>query len=357
MGANTISITQQTAGISTATLTLGGLTRNSGSTVNFTNTNGTLGTIGSNPQILLLNNNTLTDNILGGGFVVNGGDWASYNPTFGVGGLSTTGFAGYSPDLITSAVTADNISMATTPAANLNNTTIDSLASRASTIAFNAGQGLTLTSGGLLLNANTTLGSAVNNGTLTSGGPELFLYANSGTSVINSQITGSEALVKSGAATTVTLAGTNNYTGGTYVDQGTLTLGATGALGTGGIFLNGGTLVETAGGVIPSQAVNLTGAGVLTLAGANSLTSLTFNNTRWHDGTEHHDDRRRDDADCRSHHRLLQQRGHHVGHHRWNDRSGQRRLADDHGESHLRQRRESRSAAAGSQHCRCHSGR
>lgn len=278
MGASTISITQQTSGISTATLTLSGLTRNTGSTVNFTNTNGTLGTIGSNPQILLLNNNSLTDNILGGGFVVNGSDWASYNSSFGVGGLSTTGYAGYSPDLITSAVAADNISMSTTPAANLNNTTINSLrVTGTSAVTFNSGQGLTLTSGGLLINGSLTLGNAANNGTLTSGGPELFLYVNAGTDVINSVITGSNAVVKSGG-TALTLAGTNTYTGGTYVDQSTLTLAATGTLGTGGIFLNGGTLVQTSGGIIPSQAVSLTGAGVLTLAGANTLTSLTFNN-------------------------------------------------------------------------------
>jgi len=84
--------------------------------------------------------------------------------------------------------------------------------------------------------------------------------------------------VKSGAGTTVTLAGTNTYTGGTFVDQGTLTLGATGQLGTGGIFINGGTLVQTALGVIPSQAVSVAGAGVLTLAGNNTITSLSFNN-------------------------------------------------------------------------------
>src|SRR5205085_642114 len=119
-GANTINVTQQTTGVSTAALTLASLTRASGSTINFTNTGGT-------------------------------------------------------------------------------------------PINFNAGQTLTLASGGLLVNANLTMGSAVNNGSLTSGGNELFLYVNSGTSTINSAITGTGmALVKSGVGG-ITLAGTNTY--------------------------------------------------------------------------------------------------------------------------------------------------
>ena len=59
----------------------------------------TLGTIGTNPEIFVTSSPSLTGNLIGGGFVVNGADWASYNPTYGVGALSTTGFAGYSlPD-------------------------------------------------------------------------------------------------------------------------------------------------------------------------------------------------------------------------------------------------------------------
>lgn len=309
-GANVVNSTVQTTGVASAALTLGGLTRKLGATVNFTNTGGTLGTMGTDPTIFITGMSNTTANgagsILGGGFVVNGGDFAAYNTTFGVGALNTVGYAGYSPDLITSAVSTDNILMPTTPAASLNNTTINSLkVSGTSTVTFNAGQGLTLNTGGLLTTATTVIGNVINNGTLTSGGPELFAYTG-GTTTINSVITGgSVSLVKSGSGA-LTLDGTNTYGGGTYVDQGTLTLanagsttnfgagggsGGTGltTLGTGGITLDGGTLTQTAGAVIPSQAVTILGSGVLTLnanlaptgsvttAGSNTISVINSN--------------------------------------------------------------------------------
>jgi len=159
-GANGFSITQQTTGVSSAALTLASLTRAPGSTVNFANTNGTLGLIGSNPNILITANPTLINSIMGGGFTVNGTDFASYNPTFGVGALGAAGFAGYSPLLINNAGATDNVSIGASTGVNLNNQTLNSLRVTGTTaINFNAGQTLTLTSGGLLLNANLTLGS------------------------------------------------------------------------------------------------------------------------------------------------------------------------------------------------------
>ena len=55
-------------------------------------------------------------------------------------------------------------------------------------------------------------------------------------------------------------------------------LGATGRLGTGGIDFDGTTFVQLAGGVIPSQAATVRGSTSVTLAGANTLTTLTFDN-------------------------------------------------------------------------------
>lgn len=278
-GANTISVTNGAAGVSTAQLTLTSLVRSTGATVNFANSGGTLGTIGSNPLILIPGTVT-SNNIIGGGFTVNGTDFASYNNTYGVGALGTTGFAGYSPFLINNAAVTDNVSMAASTGVNLNNQTINSLRITGVTaINFNAGQTLILSSGGLLVNSNLTMGSAVNQGNLTSGGTELFLYVNSGTSTINSAITGSGvALVKSGAGA-ITIAGTNSYTGGTYLDQGTLTLASSGTLGTGGIFHNGGTLTQTAGGVIPTQAVTISGNAAMNISANLAITGTTTLNS------------------------------------------------------------------------------
>jgi autotransporter-associated beta strand protein len=302
-GANTINSTVQTTGVASAALTLTSLTRDLGATVNFTNTNGTLGTIGTNPTILI---SSITQNtpaagagsILGGGDIVNGSDFAAYNVTYGVGALGTAGYAGYSPDFITSASSGDNILLSTNPGASLGATSINSLKiNGASTLTFTSGGGLNLASGGLLTATSSTviIGNVANNGTLTTSGPELFLYnGGSGTTTVNSTITGNTVgLVKSGSGT-VNLGGTNTYKGGTYVDQGTLTLlnagsttsygsfgatasGGTGltTLGTGGIFIEGGTLTQNAGAVIPTQGVTISGNGVLNLNVLNNVTSTS----------------------------------------------------------------------------------
>lgn len=119
----------------------------------------------------------------------------------------------------------------------------------------------------------------MNVGSLTTTGPELFIYTQgTGPQVINSAITGAGVtLVKSGA-NALTLAGTNTYGGGTVVNQGTLTVGATGTLPGNGLTLSGGALVQAAGGVITPQLATLNGGSTLTLAGINTLSGLVFNN-------------------------------------------------------------------------------
>ena len=71
----------------------------SGGVVNFTNSGGTLGLIGNNPQIQISSAPSLVNNIIGGWAIVNGTDFASYLPTLGVGALGTAGFAGYDATL------------------------------------------------------------------------------------------------------------------------------------------------------------------------------------------------------------------------------------------------------------------
>ncbi len=309
---NTVQTTVQTSGTAAAALTLTSLTRTPGSTINFTNPNGVLGTIGTNPTIFISGQSATTasgpGSLLGGGLTVNGNDFAAYNPTYGVGALGTTGFAGYSPLLLNNAASTDNVSMGTGTGVAIGTMTVNSLrATGTVNVVQTAGTTLTVSSGGLMagggaltigaLPFGVTTGTATNQGNLTTTGSELFLLGGS-TLTVNSAIIGSAALVKSGSGG-ATINGTNTYTGGTYVDQGTLTLGNSGnvtvgqsALGTGGIFLNGGNLTQTAGSLInpgTPQAVTITGNSTLTTAsdlglggtvttlGSNTLTVTSTN--------------------------------------------------------------------------------
>ena len=68
-----ISSPVQSSSVVSTELNLASLVRSTGATVNFTNTGGVLGSIGSNPQILLTSAPTLSNGLLGGGFIVNGG--------------------------------------------------------------------------------------------------------------------------------------------------------------------------------------------------------------------------------------------------------------------------------------------
>jgi hypothetical protein len=91
-GASTITATAGGTGINSADLTLTSLARTAGATVNF----GATGQIGSNGRILISSAPTLTSNSLFGAWaIVNGSDYASYNSSFGVGAVGSTGFRAY----------------------------------------------------------------------------------------------------------------------------------------------------------------------------------------------------------------------------------------------------------------------
>ena len=104
------------------------------------------------------------------------------------------------------------------------------------------------------------------------------LFASSGTgSTISAPISGAGSIVKQGGGT-ITLSGDNSYTGGTDLQIGTLAVGSNTALGTGVLTIEGGaTLAAATTGIVLANAIVTPGAGIvdsgsglLTLNGAIS---------------------------------------------------------------------------------------
>ncbi|WP_116834800.1 autotransporter outer membrane beta-barrel domain-containing protein [Salmonella enterica] len=152
------------------------------------------------------------------------------------------------------------------------------------------GQSLTKTGAGtLILNAENTYtgGTLISDGTLVASNVEALgtgditdnavLELNTGGDFDNA-ISGSGQVVKSGDET-LTLSGTNSYTGGTTISGGTLVATNVDALGTGDV-TNSSTLELNTGGTFDnaisgSGQVVKSGDETLTLSGANSYTGGT----------------------------------------------------------------------------------
>lgn len=145
--------------------------------------------------------------------------------------------------------------------------------------------------GGTLLNAGGLIvgnGAALGSGTLTVGGAATLdatqalalannIALNAGLTVpgsqdltLNGNISGTGSLTKNGAST-LTLNGANAYTGGTYVNSGTLALGAAGSLAaTGTVTVASGATFDLSAGQGAQVFGTLAGAGNIKM-GANSL--------------------------------------------------------------------------------------
>jgi autotransporter-associated beta strand protein len=133
----------------------------------------------------------------------------------------------------------------------------------------NAGT-LEITSTALLSGGNYT-GSITNNGSL--------LLASNSNQTLSGVISGIGALTKNGTGT-LTLAGNNNYSGGTTLNTGTLVIGNAAAAGTGTITqANGSSLlkIDTTGTITNDMSVyNVLASQSATLSGA-----ITVNNAIW----------------------------------------------------------------------------
>lgn len=298
-GAASFSITNGSTANTRTLVNLGAISRNAGTTVNFTQpTGGSNTTVGANNGFTTTTANDASG-ILGGWATVGGTEWATNNGTNIVAYTGYTDLTGAGPT-ITNGLTSNiriNGSSTGDVGQGAGTTTVNTIRSAdalARTISVGAGNTLRLgASGGILATGagGLTIGASGNAGTITAGGAdntsgELFL--NNTTAVtVNSVIadngTGQVALIKAGSGT-ATLNAASTNTGGTYVNGGALVLTAgTDRLATNGnITLYGGTLnlgtsTQNLSGelVIGGGALNSSGIVV----GGGSITNGTINKT------------------------------------------------------------------------------
>jgi autotransporter-associated beta strand protein len=263
--APTISGTGTLTKMGVGTLTLSGADSHSGGT---TISAGTLqfgnGGVGSGP---IVDNSTLA--FSGGSFILS-------NPTSGSGGVSVNGGAlmlagantysgptvvGSGTSLIAGSSTAFGNNSAVTLSSggtltiNGFNVSIGSLTGSAGTVRNNSNGAAALTVG--VDNTSTTFAGVIIDGT---GSPF--------------------ALVKAGTGT-LTLTGSNTYSGGTTINAGTLQVSAPGALGSGAVVDNATLAFNLSGSATQSNLISGTGgisklgAGALTLTGMNTYTGPT----------------------------------------------------------------------------------
>jgi autotransporter-associated beta strand protein len=284
-GTNTIA-TRQAALNQTSTLTFTSLTRSAGAGVNFVGTG--LGVNGRN-KILFSTSPTLSNGILGAWATYNGSGFATYDSTSGVkeysaytnvsrlssGSKAIADVAASNVRILEGSGTSGIITLTAT-VTNINSL-FQSSSGGSSAATINT-ESKTLrfgTSGGILSQSGTgslTLGTASNSGTVTAGGAAntagILTISNESANaiLINSLIadngTGTVSLAKGGPGT-LTLNGTNSYSGATTVSSGTLQLGHASALGTTatGTTVGNGATLDLNGMALGTEALSLNGAG------------------------------------------------------------------------------------------------
>ena len=284
-GASTISISNNATANPTL-LALGAITRNAGGTLNLTQpTNGSISS--TNGYTTSTGNDA--SGILGAYLTVGGTNWATNN------GTNIVAYSGYAnlatpsiPDSatsnvrVTSATTGDVAQAATVT--TINTLTINDATARVITIG--AGNTLRLGAMGGILSTGTngaTIGASGNAGSLTAGGADNtageLVFNNSTAVALNATVTdngsGQVSFTKSGAGT-LTMNGAHSFTGGTFVNAGTLSLtAASNPLSTSGnITVSGGTMsfaagsTQTTSGAVVFRGGTLSG-GTLTKTGTN----------------------------------------------------------------------------------------
>jgi fibronectin-binding autotransporter adhesin len=222
----------------------------------------------ASPQVgLLITNTTTVNGILGGFATIFENDWVVPVATGG----GSTAYAAYQTATTPSSWgTLSNVNLSASTSANVQTTTINSLKlSAAATVTIDAGQTLTLSSGGLLVPGNASGSPTITGGTLM-GAPaaDLIVHQNHAinTLTIGSVIadnTAATALTKSGQGTLI-LTGNNTYTGPTYVNGQSISSGS----GTAPGLFPAGTLQIGAGG---------TSGSISASSGVTNNANLAFN--------------------------------------------------------------------------------
>ena len=302
---------------STVKLTIGNLIRNTTnhSGINFngftTNNSGGSNTLGgqgltTNGNIIINQVNgaafssaNLVNNLIGGWAVADGSAFATYDNTYGVvamgntyGGFSAPGFTGtdVSAALVATGNYNDGTATRTLAAGAVVSNSWRFSPGATQTITFPTTTTATL-GVGIITNANfgITLAATDATNTLTGSGSDLYFYINQNTTAIQPAITGGIALVSNGPATLSLRPqfASNTYSGGTFVQGGTLNLQAAGAF----IAIPGDltitnaalTMSTTPNQIATSSNVVINGGGSFTLANyttgpTQTLNSFTFNN-------------------------------------------------------------------------------
>ena len=136
--------------------------------------------------------------------------------------------------------------------------------------------GTTIVSGTLQIGSGGTSGSIVgnvaDNGTLAFNRSDDVSFAG--------VVSGSGALEQDGAGT-LTLGGTNTYTGGTTVRSGTLSLMNARSAGTGTITLDDGTTLLFADGIDVANDLAIDGATTLEVASGTAMTAEELLSMNW----------------------------------------------------------------------------
>jgi autotransporter-associated beta strand protein len=288
-----------TYSLSTGTIRLASLTRTPGSgAVLRMNNLGELGVLGrSNGRIMVTSAPTLTNGILGPWAIIDR-IFASYDATYGIGGVDRAGMPGFAGSGLNSLpLDTDNVYTTQTGLVPmLANTAVGTLTINigdADATYDLGGNTLRLRNGGLLLgsnNGNRLL--TVANGSITAGvvgsPAELYLwhapYGDDGrrglvsASVVDNGSGGAVRLIVSGADnrqlhSSLTLAGQNTNTGGTVINSSTIVLDPAARLGTGGIVVNGGQLRQVSNNALfrITSAVTTADSATITVPSTASL--------------------------------------------------------------------------------------